>query len=533
MRPYDRVSRTLLVFGTLALLTVGRLSHAQGPSVDVKGPPGLPESQGRLGTPLGSAGISSFNTTPGSQDRPLGGRVGPSVSRAPIGALNPPTGPSMSREPMSRFQHRALEPANVPQYGELEIPVRGDNEAPTDGLTLDEAIERLVRENLNLLALKHEIDQAQADILTASLRANPALYADTQFVPYGRFSRVSPGGPTQYDVNITYPIDVSGKRRARTVAAEKAKRVTEAQFQDAVRLQIDNLYTAYVDVVAAEETLRYSRAYAEGITKLLNLNLELLKKGQITEATTDALRAQVEQAQFQVREATQALGRTTRTLAVVLNIPRVEADSLRVRATLRVVSELPASMETLIQNALDARPDLNAYRLGVARADADLKLAHAERFSDVYLLAQPYTLQDNRPFGLKSPTSWAVGMTVPLPIHNRNQGNIARAKANTVQTRIELSAIERQIANEAEEAVREFQLSREGVLELESEILPASRRVRDAAFRRFQGGEANALEYLEAQRQHNDAVRQYRDSLVRHRRSMLDLNTAIGLRVLP
>jgi cobalt-zinc-cadmium efflux system outer membrane protein len=434
---------------------------------------------------------------------------------------------------MARFQPRILEPATVPHYGDLELPARTEEVGPAAGLTLDGAIERLVGQNLNLLALRHEIDQAQADVLTASLRANPILYADTQFVPYGRFSRDRPGGPTQYDLNITYPIDVSRKRRARTIAAEKAKRVTEAQFQNAVRLQIDNLYTAYVDVVAAEETLRFSRAYADGITKLLNLNLELLKKGQITEATTEALRAQVEQAQFQVREATQALGRTTRTLAVVLNIPRAEVDSLRVRAALRHIAELPMPMEALIQTALTSRPDLNAYRLGVARADADVKLAHAERFSDVYLLGQPYTFQDNRPYGLKSPTSWAVGITVPLPIHNRNQGNIARAKSNAVQTRFELAAIERQIASEAEEAIRELELSREGVLELEREVLPASRRVRDAVFRRFQGGEANALEYLEAQRQYNDVVRQYRDALVRHRRSMLDLNTAVGVRVLP
>ncbi len=522
----------LLVAGAMFHAT-GRSSFGQGPTVDVEGPPGLPDASGRLGGPIGSAGISSFDATPGSQDRPLGGRAGPSVSRAPVGALSP-GGTSMStREPAPRFRPEVLEPANVPRYGELALPGGTDEIGHPQGLTLDQAIERLVQQNLNLLALRHEINHADADILTASLRANPALYADTQFVPYGRFSRQSPGGPTQYDVNVTYPLDVSRKRQARTKAAIQAKRVTEAQFQDAVRLQIDNLYTAYVDVAAAEETLRYSRAYADGITKLLNLNLELLKKGQITEATTDALQAQMEQAQFQVREATQALGRTTRTLGVILNVPRAEVDSLKVRARLRDATELPMPMDELVKAALTSRPDLNAFRLGVARADADVKLAHAERYSDVYLLAQPFTYQDNRPFGLKSPTSWAVGMTVPLPVFNRNQGNIARAKSNAVQTRIELASIERQVANEAEEAAREFELSRDGELEIEKEILPASRRVRDAAFRRFQGGEANALEYLEAQRQYNDAVRQYRDALVRHRRAMLDLNTAVGQRVLP
>jgi len=293
------------------------------------------------------------------------------------------------------------------------------------------------------------------------------------------------------------------------------------------------LWPPFVDVVAAEETLRYSRAYAEGIARLLNLNLDLLKKGQVTEATVDALRSQQQQAEFQVREASEAAGRTTRTLARLLNLPPSEADALQVRDPLRDVRELPRSPEDLTRLGLSSRPDLVAFRLGIERARADVRLARAERFSDVYLLAQPYTFQDNRPFGLNSPHSWALGVTVPLPVFNRNQGNIARAQINVSQTQYELAALERQVAGEVGEAVREFQLSRDGVLKLEGEILPSARRVRDANYRRLQGGEINALEYLEAQRNYNEVVRLYRDALVRHRRSMLDLNTAVGVRVLP
>ena len=57
---------------------------------------------------------------------------------------------------------------------------------------------------------------AKADILTAGLRANPILYSDVQCVPYGSFSRARPGGQTQYDVNVSYPLDITRKRQART-----------------------------------------------------------------------------------------------------------------------------------------------------------------------------------------------------------------------------------------------------------------------------------------------------------------------------
>ena len=53
---------------------------------------------------------------------------------------------------------------------------------------------------------------AEADILTANLRANPIFYADTQLIPYGHYSFLRPGGPPQSDININYPLDVSFKR---------------------------------------------------------------------------------------------------------------------------------------------------------------------------------------------------------------------------------------------------------------------------------------------------------------------------------
>ena len=182
---------------------------------------------------------------------------------------------------------------------------------------------------------------------------------------------------------------------------------------------------------------------------------------------------------------------------------------------------------------MQSRPDLTAFRLGLRRAEAEVISAKRERFSDFYLLYQPYTLQDNRPFGLKSPISWALGITAPMPVYNRNQGNIERAKINVTQTQVQLAQLERQVQDEVAEAVREFQLSLDAMLEQEREVLPASRRVRDAAYRRWQGGPTSVLEFLDAQKDFNDRVRDYRDSLVRHRRAMLDLNTAVGTRLLP
>ena len=104
----------------------------------------------------------------------------------------------------------------------IDVPLVSEDEGPIGGLTLDQAIEQLTRGSLALRAEYLEIPQARADELTASLRTNPFVFADGQLIPYRQYSATTnPGGPSQYDINITYPFDLSGKRQARMEVAAK------------------------------------------------------------------------------------------------------------------------------------------------------------------------------------------------------------------------------------------------------------------------------------------------------------------------
>ena len=102
-----------------------------------------------------------------------------------------------------------------------------------------------------------------------------------------------------------------------------------------------------------------------------------------------------------------------------------------------------------------------------------------------------------------------------------------------LQTRIELSGLEQQVVAEVQQAALEFEKSRDVVGRFEQGILPRARRMRDAKYRLYTQGQGSVLTYLEGQRQFNEVVRQYLDALIRHRRSMLRLNTAVGQRILP
>lgn len=516
---------------TLALATGSFHAVAQGPGTPRSpGDPGSP-AESRLGPAPGSGGGSSGGA-PGQGGGPVTGRLGPSVPRVPRGVTRPGEG---LPEPLGG---RGIGPvADVPRSelpiaGPLELPLGADDEGPPNGLTLDAAIEHLVRNNLDLRSKAVEIPKAQADILTASLRANPLLYFDTQFIPYGKFSEQKPGGPTQYDLNITYPLDLSRKRRARTEVASRAKKVTEAQYQDAVRQAIDNLATAFVDVVAARETVRFARASLAGLEQNLTTARGLLEVKTTSAQVTD-IEVQRDSAEVALVETEEALRDAKRALATLLNLPPDAAETLEVRGTLRDVYPAPPPADALIRTALEGRPDLVAFRLGIRRAESEVKLARANRFEDVFLLVQPYTFQDNSPSGLKSAHSAAVGVTIPLPLFNRNQGNIARAQLTIGQTQVELAELERRVYSEVQRAERAYQVTHAAEQRFERGILEKARQARATTFKLYTEGEAEFDDYQNAQSRYNEVVRQYRDTLVRHRRSMLQINTAVGQRIFP
>ncbi len=179
--------------------------------------------------------------------------------------------------------------------------------------------------------------------MTASLRANPIFYADSQLIPYGSFSTRRPSGPTQYDVNISHPIDFSHKRHARTIYAEVVLRVTENQYQDVVRLGLNNVYLAYVDVLAARQTVRYSRVSVEGWDKVLSALQALFQKGNTTSADVDQARSEREFAAIGLMDAEEVLRRQKRILAELLNIPPDQAEGLEVRGTIEDIRTASAA----------------------------------------------------------------------------------------------------------------------------------------------------------------------------------------------
>jgi cobalt-zinc-cadmium efflux system outer membrane protein len=413
-----------------------------------------------------------------------------------------------------------------------------DDPGPPDGLTLDAAIDRMMKANLDMRALRHELTQADADVLTAGLRTNPLVYMDTQFIPYGSFTPERPGGPTQYDLNVTYPLDVSGKRKARVVVARMARSGIESQFQDVARRQIDNVYKAFTTLQAAWIDLLMARAAVRRHEQVLADVRAAGRAAGRTDAraaadTIDHLTLVLERTRSGLGEAEEAYADAQDGLAVLLNLPAADVASLAPHGSLRDSFPTPPTADELTTLALRCRPDVHAARLGIDRAGAEARLQRANLFEDVYLFYDPITYQDNRPQNLLSAHSWAVGLTFALPIFNRNQGNIARAQSNLSQSKLELSALERRVVAEVRLADREYRRSCTALDQIEQAILPRARNMLHRKTKQLAAGTIDSDAYQVHLDETAEIVQSHRDALLRRRRAMLDLNTAVGLRLLP
>lgn len=422
----------------------------------------------------------------------------------------------------------AASPSQRPARGELPE----DDEDEPDGLTLDAAIERLLAANLDLAAKYQDIPKARADILTAGLRNDPVVFLSATQLPYQQYTTQRPGTPL-YDVTFVQPLDVSAKHRTSVRVAEQEYRVLEARYQDAVRHEIDKLYTAYVDVLEARALRKTAQAEVDVLSELVDTARRLVQKGgQRPRAELTAARLRKSRAEIALQLADGTLQRSRRNLAVLLAAPE-QADCLKLRGSLHDRAPPPPCTEELIRIALQSRPDIVSYRLSVERGQAQVRQQRAEGIEDVFLFFSPYQAMDNSAQSKQTANGWEIGVLLPFPALNRNQGNVARAQANVTQLAIEVEAVEQQVISEVRRAAMEYEVSRNEVERFEQDLLPGVRSVRADKYRLYRSGEQALDAFLTAQRDYNDTVRQYGEALARHRRGMLELNSAVGRRVLP
>lgn len=409
----------------------------------------------------------------------------------------------------------------------------GDEKDATDGLTLDQAIELLLHQNYQLRIKYQEIPKARADILSAGLRNNPALFFSVDGIPYGSYSEQRPGETSFDTLTIVQPTDISGKRRWRIRLAQSVKNVLEAVYQDSVRQEIDKLYTAYVNVLEAASRVRIERRALALFKERVEMMRGLVGQGLRPQAELTSASMQQAQAEVVLRGTEAALLQARREVAILLALTPERADCLRLHAALpEQAPDLPCPGD-LIRIALQARPDLTARRLNVERAHTAVRRTQAERIENVLPLYTPYQVTTFPGQTAKAASGWEVGILAVAPVFDRKQGDIAQARIEVSQTQTEVQGAEQLVIEEVRRAAAEYEAARQSVARYRGEIMPAAGDIRAEKQRLYAKGQASLEIFLNAQRDYNETERLYQEALVRQRRAMLRINTVLGQRILP
>jgi cobalt-zinc-cadmium efflux system outer membrane protein len=395
-------------------------------------------------------------------------------------------------------------------------------------VSIDEAIEEAIAHNLNLLAERSSLSIADAALVTAKLRPNPvaSLSADHLDLLGTGFNAVNNGGPPEIAMRVDLPFERGGKRELRMDVASSARTAAEAQFVDAVRSLRLDVTLACIDVLAARATRDLVADTLRSFEDLVHVNESRVAAGAI--APFESTRSQIAMLQYRSTVTRAELDLASATAKLRLLLGRGPSAPLDVAGDLDPPTELraldPASLGTA---ALESRPDLRALELAQARSTADLRLQEANGKID-YTLGAEYRRQQ----GIAGRSN-SIGLFVsaPLPLFNRNRGEIARANAEVAQDSLQIQAARAAIASDVDSSLHEYTVAKALVASIDRDLLQPARSARDISTYTYKAGGSTLLELLDAQRAFNDTMQSYVDARAGLRRAVSRLNAAVGMEV--
>ena len=379
----------------------------------------------------------------------------------------------------------------------------------TPALTLEMALARALDANPELLAAVHESAAERAIITQAQLLPNPHI--STQIEDTRRATRVT-------TLQLNQQIELGGKRDARIEAAERggdvALAVLAAKRAD-VRAAVGG---AFFDLLTAQEQWRLaenSMALAGRATVAAARRVAAGKVSPVEEGKARVAEAEVGllllQAQSDLAMARQRLAATW---------GDSEAQFESVAGDFSVLPSLPPL--TALTRALVNAPVMLRERLALERRQALADVERRRRTPDVTVS-----------LGVKRDEALArnqaiLGLSVPIPLFDRNQGNVLETLRRTDKARDELVATELHLTVALAQAHAGLSVARQTVDALRREILPGAQTAYDLVTRGFELGKFNFLEVLDAQRTLIQAEFQHLRALSDAHRAAVEIERLLG-----
>ncbi|WP_435608637.1 TolC family protein [Pseudomonas knackmussii] len=362
-------------------------------------------------------------------------------------------------------------------------------------LGFDEALRSAYASNPELSAAGRAIGIAEGERVQAGLLPNPTLSWDTE--------------DTRADSAITslslsQPIELGGKRGARVAVAERGQDIAAVELEVRRNALRADLLEAFEAAWRTQERLRLGELSTELAQRGLRAAQARVRAGK--SAPLEATRAQVQLSEVRLEQQRARVERDDAYRALASLMGQAEPGFAEVGGS---AERLSAPEPARLLQRLDDTAELRLARLQIDQRDAAVNLARSQRVPDLDVsLGSQYDRVARERVNL-------VGLSMPLPLFDRNQGNLLAETRRADQARDLRNASELRLRRETRQAIDLWRTAQDEVQTLRDSQLPAAREAVDSATRGFEMGKFGFLEVLDAQRTLLAVRDQYLQALAR------------------
>jgi cobalt-zinc-cadmium efflux system outer membrane protein len=321
-------------------------------------------------------------------------------------------------------------------------------------ISLPEAEKLFIRNNYQLIAQNYQTDQARAEIITAKLFDNPELSVETQLYnsKTKRFFETSKTNG-EYQGSISQLIKLAGKRNKNIQLAKTGVKLAEYQYFDLMRTLRFNLRSNFYKTYYAQQSARLYQQQIGSLQKLLSASEQQLKMGNIAMKDIIRIKSLVYSLQTEYNNLENSIEDMETDLKLMTNIKPDTNLALVMDPSEEQAYQLDQAVYTnLLDSARTNRADLKLTQAGITYAEKALSVQKANAVPDVQF-SLTYDLQGSFPNNYTG-----IGMHIPLPLFNRNQGEIKKAKiaidAGKNQLNQQESTLQNEVFNSYKSALR-------------------------------------------------------------------------------
>ena len=381
--------------------------------------------------------------------------------------------------------------------------------APATPLSLTKAIELALEGSPEVAAATRQWEATEGQVLQGRARPNPEL-------AYSLEDARSRTRMQSWQLNL--PVELGGKRAARTKAAEKSREQAQAQLNELKAALRANVAAAYFDVLTAQERLvlaKDSVALAKSSTDTVAKRVAAGKVSPVEES-----KARVAEAGIRVELAQAASEQRNALSRLFALLGKIEAPFTVLEGKAENLPPVPKLAD--LQSLISSSPAVVLARIEVDRRKALTDLEQSKRVPDITVSAGIQRSNETQRNIL------LFGVSVPLPVFDRNQGNLLEALKLEDKARDELQGATVRLHSEVAQAQERLSTIAAEVQSLRQDVLPGAKSAYDAATIGFENGKFNFLEVLDAQRTYFTAKSQYLKALGEAHRAAADVDRLLG-----